>query len=92
MFTFGGLAVHPHVIRTVMVATPAVSEYQVRQTPHGIDVAAVARADLDEVALAGALTASLRRAGLDAPQVSIRVVTAIERHPDSGKARRFIRL
>ena len=90
LFTYGSLAVHPHVIRTVMVATPKVSEYQVRQIPHGIDVVAVAPAGLDQAALAGALADSLHGAGLTDPQVSIRTVAAIERHPDTGKGRRFI--
>jgi hypothetical protein len=44
---FGAIAVDPLVIRTVMVRTPAVVEYQVRQTRRGIEVAVVANGCLD---------------------------------------------
>src|SRR4029434_3334426 len=30
--------VHPHAVRSALVATPAVVDYQVRQTPGGIEV------------------------------------------------------
>ena len=47
---------------------------------------------LDEAGLARNLEASLRRSGLPHPRVTIRIVSVIGRHPDSGKARRFIPL
>jgi hypothetical protein len=40
--------------------------------------------------LAGRLTAALQRAGLAAPNVSVRRVAALDRHPQTGKAKRFI--
>jgi hypothetical protein len=46
--------------------------------------------DLDRQALTAALASSLRQAGLSHPQVTVRAVTAIARHPDTGKARCFI--
>jgi SAM-dependent methyltransferase len=73
-----------------LVSAAAVTEYQVRQTPRGIDVAVVARDDLDHARLTAGLASSLRHGGLPGPQVTVRVVTAIARHPDTGKARRFI--
>jgi phenylacetate-coenzyme A ligase PaaK-like adenylate-forming protein len=42
LFHYGALVVHPLVIRGVLVGAPAVVEYQVRQTPRGIDVAVIA--------------------------------------------------
>ena len=91
-FRYGTLAVDPLVIRTVMVRTPAALEYQVRQTSRGIDIAVVAGAPLDHAALAAALAHSLRTAGLPDPQVHLRQVPDIARHPQTGKARRFIPL
>jgi hypothetical protein len=45
---------------------------------------------LGESALAASLENSLRAAGVLNPQVTVRTVDAIERHPDTGKAPRFI--
>lgn len=89
-FRYGTVALDPLVIRTVMVRTPAVLEYQVRQTSHGIDIAVVAGGPLDHAALAAALEHGLRAAGLPDPLVQVRQVPDITRHPQTGKARRFI--
>ena len=90
VFHYGDVAVDPLVIRTVMVRTPAALEYQVRQTAHGIDIAIVAEGELNPAALRVALGQSLLDAGLPNPRVRVREVTDIERHPETGKARRFI--
>jgi len=87
---YGDVEVHPIVIRGVMVKAQAVSEYQVRQTPQGLDVSVVADAPLDERMVAAALEASLRNVGLRAPEVSVQRVAAIARHAQTGKARRFL--
>jgi phenylacetate-coenzyme A ligase PaaK-like adenylate-forming protein len=92
MFRYGGVAVDPLVIRTVMVRTPAALEYQVRQTAHGIDIAIIGEGELSPTALTAALEQSLRAAGLPNPHVRVREVTDIARHPETGKARRFIPL
>jgi phenylacetate-coenzyme A ligase PaaK-like adenylate-forming protein len=89
-FRYANTTVDPLVIRTVMVRTPAALEYQVRQTSRGIDVAVVAGGLLDHTALAAALGHSLRTAGLPDPQVNVQQVADIARHPETGKARRFI--
>jgi len=91
-FRYGTIAVDPLVIRTVMVRNPAALEYQVRQTGHGIDIAVVASGPFDQTALAAALKQSLRTAGLADAQVHVRRVPDIARHPETGKARRFIPL
>jgi phenylacetate-coenzyme A ligase PaaK-like adenylate-forming protein len=91
-FRYESIAVDPLVIRTVMVRTPAALEYQVRQTPHGIDVAVVADGELDHAMLAASLEQSLRAAGLPEPRVRVHEVPDITRHPETGKARRFIPL
>jgi phenylacetate-CoA ligase len=91
-FRYGAVTVDPLAIRTVMVRTPAALEYQVRQTSRGTDIAVVASEPLDHAALAAALGRSLRAAGLRDPQVRVRQVPDIARHPETGKARRFIPL
>jgi phenylacetate-CoA ligase len=92
VFHYGKVAVDPLVIRTVMVRTPAALEYQVRQTELGIDVAVIAQDELNPTALMLALAQSLNAAGLADPQVRVHEVTDIPRHPETGKARRFLPL
>jgi phenylacetate-coenzyme A ligase PaaK-like adenylate-forming protein len=89
-----GVVVHPLAVRTVMVKVPEASEYQVRQTPDGVDIAVVASAALDTERVRGAVADELERAGLREPSVHVRVVSAadIERHPETAKTKRFIRL
>jgi phenylacetate-CoA ligase len=91
-FYHGATAVDPLAIRTVMARTPAALEYQARQTSRRTDIAVVASQPPDHAALAAALTRSPRAAGLPGPQVHIRQVPDIARHPETGKARRFIPL
>jgi phenylacetate-CoA ligase len=90
LLRYGGLVVHPLVVRSVLVSTPEAVEYQVRQTARGIDMAVIAPDGLDERSLAGRLTAALQGAGLASPDVSVRRVAALDRHPRTGKAKRFI--
>ncbi|MFN0089985.1 MAG: phenylacetate--CoA ligase family protein [Acidimicrobiales bacterium] len=91
---WGPIAIHPLVVRSVLVKQPAVLEHQVRQTPAGLDVAVVtseAAAPLVEE-IAAQLRAALADAGLRGADVVVRLVDRIERDPDTGKARRFIPL
>ncbi len=92
VFRYGPVVIHPLTVRTVLAATAAVTEYQVRQTHQGIDVAVVVAGDLDTGVLTTALADSLRRAGLPSPDVTVRTVDTVARDPDTGKARRFIAL
>jgi phenylacetate-coenzyme A ligase PaaK-like adenylate-forming protein len=87
---YGDVVVHPLVLRSVLVDTPAVVEYQVTQTRRGAHVAVVAPCGVDERALAARLAAALGGAGVGAAEVTVEPVPAIARHPDTGKARRFI--
>jgi phenylacetate-CoA ligase len=89
---YGDVVVHPLVLRSVLVDTPEVVEYQVTQTRRGAHVAVVAPRGVDEPALAARLAAALGGAGVDAAEVTVESVPAIARHPDTGKARRFLPL
>jgi len=77
-----------------MVKTPAVREYQVRQTPRGIAISVVAPDGFDVRTLESLLAKGLRGAGLDHPEVEVNLADsgALARHPETGKTRRFIRL
>ena len=57
-----------------------------------IHITAVADPGLDTAALHDQLTGALTHAGLPAPGVTVRVAATLERHPQTGKLRRFIPL
>jgi phenylacetate-coenzyme A ligase PaaK-like adenylate-forming protein len=84
---------HPHVIRSVMLRSPEVADYQVRQTRTGIEADIIA-------ASGGASTEALRRqladalahGGLGQPDVTVRIAGDLPRCAGSGKLRRFIPL
>jgi phenylacetate-CoA ligase len=92
MLRFGKIDVHPLAVRAVMVKTPSVLDYQVTQTPSGIDVAVVAEASLDADALRRQLANALRAAGLANPEVNLRRTTTLERNAQTGKLKRFVSL
>jgi phenylacetate-coenzyme A ligase PaaK-like adenylate-forming protein len=92
LLRWGDTTVHPLVVRSALVTAPDVAEYQVRQTDTGLDVAVVAVGTVDESGLAGRIADALERAGVPAPDVTVRVVDDVDRHPATGKARRFIPL
>ena len=89
---YGTVDVHPIVIRSVMVKTPEVIDYQVRQTRCGIDVFVVTsdRSHLDR--LTDRLARALVAGGLRSPEVIVHAVDQLDRHPVTGKLRRFIPL
>jgi phenylacetate-coenzyme A ligase PaaK-like adenylate-forming protein len=89
---YGGVDVHPHVVRSVMVKAAAVLDYQVRQTIDGIDVDAVVTARMDGHDLSDRLEAALAAAGLDHPAVSVRIVDRLDRRAATGKLKRFVPL
>ena len=90
VFKYGAVDVHPVVFDTVIIRIPSIVEYQVRQTASGVDVDVVARGDVDLAELASAIGERLRDAGLPRPKVTVGVVEAIARHPQTGKIRRFV--
>jgi phenylacetate-CoA ligase len=90
VFRYGSAAVHPHALRSPLVAA-GVLEHQVRQTPAGVVVDVVGDA-VDPAALVTALEASLRTAGLEGPRAQVRVVGHIDCDAATGKTRRFIPL
>lgn len=87
-----GTAVHPIAIRSVIVATPEIIDYQVAQTPAGVDVSAVATGDFAVEDFTSRLTRALAQAGLKHPDVTARAVDHLERNAASGKFRRFVPL
>jgi len=92
LFRYGSVMLHPLTVRTVMVKASSVREYQVRQTTRGVHIDAVSPTPFDTSGLIAGLRQNLLAAGLDEPEVSFRVVDAIDRNSDTGKLRRFVPL
>jgi phenylacetate-CoA ligase len=89
-FRYGAGIVPAGVFRHVLGTDPRISEYQVRQTRDGAEIVIVGTPDV--MAVTAALEDALRRNGVDAPTVSVTSAATIERHPTTGKLRRFVAL
>jgi phenylacetate-CoA ligase len=89
---YGSVDVHPIALRSELVRTPAVLDYQVRQTANGIDVDVVVAGALDADGLRDRLGAALAAAGLPEPAVAVRAVADLARNAETGKLGRFVPL
>jgi phenylacetate-coenzyme A ligase PaaK-like adenylate-forming protein len=89
---WGAVEVHPLSVRAALLKHPEVLDYQVRQTPEGIDVSLLADGALDSMALGRELRAALVSAGFATPTVTVACVDHLARHADTGKLRRFVPL
>jgi len=87
---YPGAEVHPLALRSVLLSTPEVLDYQATQTVHGISVHVLLDRPADLRALEARLEVALERAGLAAPDVEVQEVTSLPRHPETGKLRRVL--
>ncbi len=87
-FRYGERTIPAAAFRHVLGTDPAISEYQVKQTPAGADVLVVGSPD--PAALTAALQQSLRRFGLRDPVIKVIGVAELERREGTGKLRRFV--
>lgn len=94
VFRYADVALHPHVLRSVLAHHPEVLEYQVRQTPVGVDVSVVASgaAGPSGEVLAKELSQALVAAGVAGAAATVSAVPSLERHASTGKLRRFVPL
>jgi phenylacetate-CoA ligase len=87
---YPGAEVHPLALRSALLGTPEVLDYQAAQTVHGISVSVLLERPADLRALEARLEAALQRAGLAGPHVEVHEVTSLPRHPETGKLRRVV--
>ena len=86
-----GLTVHPHLFRSALGHHREILEYQVRQTPDGVNIDLVAAAVVDVETLRTRITAGLAEVGLTEPRVDIETLNELPRQA-SGKLKRFVKL
>jgi phenylacetate-coenzyme A ligase PaaK-like adenylate-forming protein len=92
IFSYPGATLHPLVVRSVLVQSPDVLEYQVRQAARGIELIVVAEPGLDLGPLRARLGRALAGAGLPNPEVTVRATQRLDRHPQTGKLALFVPL
>ena len=92
VLAYDGVRIHPLVIRSALARAPQVVDYQIRQIAAGvhIDLVANGRVDPDRVAID--VRDRLAAAGLADPEVTVRPVEALARHPLTGKKAQFVPL
>ena len=87
----GGITVHPIVLRSPLGRQPNIADYQVRQTPRGIDVLLRLMGPVDLPGVHAGLAAGLMAVGLVDPEITLTPVDGLSRH-GSGKLKRVIPL
>lgn len=86
-----GVAVHPHLFRSILGKHPSISEYQVSQAPAGARITVCVTDPVDQEEIAGEIAGALARSGLDRPSVVVEPAASIPRLA-TGKLKRFIPL
>ncbi len=89
-FRYGHTTIPASAFRHVLGTDPAISEYQVRQTATGAEIAVVGSPDLAQ--LKAQLAQALRSYDFSDPELAVAAVARIERHAATGKLKRFIPL
>ncbi len=93
LFTYpGGQTLHPFAVRDVLGTVAAIDEYQVRQTPGGLEVLLRAHGAWDRGHVEGRLRQILAELGLEEGDLEVRAVESLDRHPETGKLLRFVPL
>jgi phenylacetate-CoA ligase len=87
---YGQAEIHPLALRSVLLDTPEVLDYQVQQTARGVAVSVLLQRETSLVPLRERLRGALARAGLADPDVTVHAVAALSRHAQTGKLRRVI--
>jgi phenylacetate-CoA ligase len=87
-----GDVVQLHAIGLVLREEARVLEYQVRQTADGIDIDVLLERPIDLATLRAGVLASVERAGLHSPRVTIRAAPSIPRNPLTGKIQMYVPL
>ncbi|HJO93598.1 MAG TPA: hypothetical protein QF753_09385 [Victivallales bacterium] len=87
-----GIKVHPMIFRHVLGQIPEIIEYQVHQTVSGADISIICSGYIDQAVIKAGLLRGLKEAGLNDPEIGMKIVEKIQRHSETAKFRRFIPL
>jgi phenylacetate-CoA ligase len=88
----GHVQIHPLVFRTPLGQNSRIEQYQVHQTERGAIIDVMATGPIDLAGLKQDVVSALAKAGLANAEIDIKIVSALERHKETGKLKRFIPL
>jgi phenylacetate-CoA ligase len=86
-----GVAIHPHLFRSILAKHSAISEYQIQQTPTGAQITICAGVPVDTDAIASEIARALESSGLPKATVVVLPAASVPRLA-TGKLKRFIPL
>ncbi len=86
-----GVSIHPHLFRSILTRESAITEYQIKQTPTGVQITICATGPVDRDRIACEISGALERSGLPQPPVVVQTAADIPRLA-TGKLKRFIPL
>jgi len=92
VLAYDGVRIHPLVIRSALARAAQVVDYQIRQVPAGVHIDIVSNGPVDPDRIAIDLRDRLVTAGLADPEVTVKPVDALARHPLTGKKAQFVPL
>jgi phenylacetate-CoA ligase len=90
-FIYNNIIVMAEMFENSIMPEPGVDEYQVFQTPNGANIliVPVRSISIDAKKMQHHLAAELESAGLRDPEVNVKLVDQLERHPETCKLKRF---
>ena len=89
-FTYDHTIVDSRIVLTQITRIPEIADWQVLQTPGGLDVRIVATGHFDRGALMTGLRKGLSESGLCNPTVSVTTVDCLDRDDRTGKVQRWL--
>jgi phenylacetate-coenzyme A ligase PaaK-like adenylate-forming protein len=92
LFWYAGVPLHPTAVSSLLLERSDVLDYQIFQTPDGVEIALVSAGRLDVEDVRDSAARALTSAGLAQPVVVVRQVGGLARLYGSGKVRRFVPL
>lgn len=87
-----GICVIPEVFENLIFPEEQVEEYQVFQTVQGAEIWLTARKNFATQKMQKELIAAYQQLGIENPQIEIKIVPQLKRHPETGKLKRFVKL
>jgi len=91
-FTYDKCRLHPIAFRHVLGQNKEIEEYQIVQTENGADIFIVSSENINSESIINNISKNLINEGLKEPKLSLKNVTSLPRHPETGKVKRFVAL
>ena len=91
-FKYSKCRIHPMAFRHILGQIKEIEEYQITQTENGADVLIVSPGEINTDSIIDGLTKNLTNEGLINPELNVKLVDELPRHPETGKVKRFVAL